>query len=355
MKAATQSQGSAALKIEPLGSEDETAWDAFVDSHARGSIYHRAAWRALITDLFGHETHYLAAKSAEGRIVGVLPLVRLKSWLFGDFLVSMPYFNYGGAVAVDTSVEEALMKAACELAKELASNHIEFRDNRARDAGWPVRTDKVIMGLALPGSKDALWSDLGSKLRAQIKRPAKEGVTVVEGRKELLPDFYKVFARNMRDLGTPVYPQRLFASILETFPEDARIIALRLRDKPVAAGFLLGFRDRLEIPWASSIGEFNRSGVNMRLYWASLEYAITSGYKVFDFGRSTIDSGTYRFKKQWGPRERPLYWHYWLKEGQSIPQLTPSNPKYSLSIKLWQHLPVWITKQLGPKIVGNLP
>ncbi|WP_116348508.1 GNAT family N-acetyltransferase [Alkalilimnicola ehrlichii] len=211
------------------------------------------------------------------------------------------------------------------------------------------------MELLLPDDPAPLWSDIGSKLRAQIKRPRREGVTVDAGGANLLAAFYSVFARNMRDLGTPVYPKRFFLRILELFPDQAFIVTVKHRGRPVAAAFLLGWQDRLEIPWASSIREYNRIGVNMLLYWEALCAAIERGYRCFDFGRSSVDSGTYRFKRQWGARPVPLYWYYWLPPGKSLPNLTPDNPKYQLAIRLWQRLPVAVTNLLGPSLVKNLP
>ena len=343
------------MVIEAFADQGSDKWNQFIESHSRASLYHRTVWRDIIHQLFGHETHYLYVKSPTGQLVGILPLVRLRSRLFGDYLVSMPYFNYGGAVAETAAIEEVLMRRACALAEGLGSAHIEFRDTCQRDGHWPVRTDKVIMELKLPTSVEALWSSLGSKCRAQIKRPQKEGVEVIHGGLALLSEFYQVFSRNMRDLGTPVYPEKFFAAILEAFPQSASLVVVRHGSQPVAAGFLLGDKDRLEIPWASSVRKFNRIGVNMFLYWEALKIAIQDGYEIFDFGRSSIGSGTYRFKKQWGGQERQLYWHYWLKEGNKLPQLTPTSPKYKLAVMVWKFLPLFIANRLGPEVVKNLP
>jgi serine/alanine adding enzyme len=340
------------LRLEP---QMDASWDAFVNSHHRGALYHRAAWRDLIANLFRHDTHYLYARAGNGDIVGVLPLVRLRSHLFGDYLVSMPYFNYGGAIAISSEIEDALMLRASDLANDLGCGHVEFRDQVSRANRWAVRTDKVSMELALPSSTEELWSKLASDVRRKIKRARREGIETVRGSIELVPEFYKVFARNMRDLGTPVYPREFFELILETFPQAASIILLRLNQEPVAAMFMVGFKTRLEMPWVSSVREFNRLMVNMLLYWEALELAIEQGYTFFDFGRSTLDSGTYRFKKQWGATEVPLYWHYWLPDGTQLPQLTPHNPKYRLAIKIWQNLPLSFANWLGPRIIKNLP
>ena len=327
----------------------------YVVSSNKASIYHLPEWCELIKQIFGHASYYLVAESLQGEIIGILPIVRLKSRLFGDYMVSMPYFNYGGAVAINEKIEKALIDNAINIAKELDSQHIEFRDTGRRDEYPSVRTDKVAMILSLPDNQDILWKKLGAKRRSQINRPLREGVEVKCGTTELLADFYRVFAHNMRDLGTPVYSKKFFSEILKRFSDYAQIICVYHKDEPVSAAFLIGFKGQLEIPWASTLRSVNAIGVNMLLYWEVLKYAIGRGYKTFDFGRSTIDSGTYRFKKQWGAQPKQLYWHYWMNEGRKMPELTPSNPKYQLAIKAWQHLPLFVTNRIGPLIVKNLP
>ena len=342
--------------VRVLDADRESLWDDYVARSGTASIYHLSAWRGLIKRLYGHESRYIYAHDADGNVTGVLPLIRLKSALFGDYLVSMPYFNYGGALADTAATEQSLIQHAAELAADAGCSHVELRDTAPRHDGWPVRTDKVAMELALPGDVDALWSGLGSKLRSQVKRPMREtGVVVVRGGAELLNDFYDVFARTMRDLGTPVYPIAMFREILEAFPQAASVVVVRFNDRPAAAAFLIGYKGRLEIPWAASLRELNRFGFNMLLYWEVLKKAIEERYTIFDFGRSTRDGGTYNFKKQWGAHERPLYWHYWLAPGKAMPNLTPKNSKYSLAISVWKKLPVFVANRLGPWLVGNLP
>ncbi|MCC5858734.1 MAG: FemAB family PEP-CTERM system-associated protein [Ectothiorhodospiraceae bacterium] len=341
--------------IKRLEPAQESAWDAYVAHHPRASAYHQLVWREVIRSVFGHPGHYLVAvEPGDGRLVGCLPLVELRSRLFGHFLVSMPYFNYGGAIGDSPAIEQQLMAHAGQLAASLGAGHVEYRDVSGRSGTWGLRQDKVAMHLALPETEDALWKQLGSKVRAQVRRPEREGATTRSGGEELLPDFYGVFSRNMRDLGTPVYPRRLFREILRRYPQS-RILVVDLQGQPVAAAFLLGWRGMLEIPWASSLREHNRLGVNMLLYWDVLRYAIGDGYRVFDFGRSTRDSGTYRFKRQWGAEPVQLNWHYWLRDGAGMPGLSPDNPKFRLAIAAWQRLPVAVANLVGPRIVKSLP
>ena len=333
----------------------DDAWDNYVRCHASGTICHLSAWRNLISGLFGHQTYYLSIRSKTNQVIGILPLVRLKSLLFGDFMISMPYLNYGGALA-DSDVEiRSLMERANDLAAELGVNHVEYRHTFSLPDSIPVRTDKVAMILDLPAAADDLAQSLGTKRRTQIRRSQKEGANVRHGNTSLLDDFYLVFSRHMRDLGTPVYPKSFFGRILNTFPENCHLIVIDISGKPAAAAFLLGSGQRMEIPWASSLRKYNSIRVNMLLYWEALQFSIAGKYQQFDFGRSTIDSGTFLFKRQWGAMPQQLYWHYWLRFGNGVPQLNPDNPKYRFAIAAWQRMPVLFANFLGPRIVRYLP
>jgi FemAB-related protein (PEP-CTERM system-associated) len=211
------------------------------------------------------------------------------------------------------------------------------------------------MILPLPGEESELWNSFAPKLRAQIRRPQRENPQVYFNESTALDEFYSVFSRNMRDLGTPVYSKSFFCSILDYFTKQSHIIVIKLDHRPVAAAFLLGHGDTLEIPWASTIREVNHYSINMLLYWEVLRFAIKKRYVYFDFGRSSKGTGTYRFKQQWGAQPKPLYWHYWLKNGGDLPSLNPSNPKYALMINIWKRLPIPITNLIGPMVVKNLP
>lgn len=345
-----------AVTVEQLAATDSDVaeWTDYVNAHPQASRYHDYRWRQVITDSFGHSTFYLVARDAERRIRGVLPLIRLRSLLFGDFAVSVPFFNYGGPLADHPCITAQLLEQAAAIAKSLPIKHLEIRATQVLN-NWPTRSDKVSMILKLPSTEEALDKQLGTKLRAQIKRARQEKNVVCVGGEELLSDFYRVFSINMRDLGTPVYSKHFFANILRAFPETARLVCVRHNGKPVSAAFLIGHGDMLEIPWASTLREANPFNMNMLLYREILGFAVNSGYMFFDFGRSTIDAGTYHFKKQWGAVPVQHYWHYWLPDGGELPALKPDSPKFKLLVSCWQRLPVTISRLLGPHIVKSLP
>jgi FemAB-related protein (PEP-CTERM system-associated) len=289
-------------------------------------------------------------------INGMLPLVHLKSALFGNYMISLPYFNYGGVCADSEEIGGRLMREAVLYARKYNARHIELRHTHPISDSWQAKTNKVVMKLALPKGSDELWKSFPSKLRSQVQRPVKEGMYVKLGREESLDDFYAIFAENMRDLGTPVYSKGFFRSILRAFPESSWICTVCSEDRqPVAGGFLVGFKDTMEIPWASSLRSYNRLSPNMLLYWSVLKLACEKGFRSFDFGRSTPNEGTYRFKEQWGAKPVQLYWHYWLKNGGPLPELNPKNPKYRIAIAFWKKIPVSIAEIIGPHIVRSIP
>ncbi len=339
-----------AVTIDIATERDRQSWDSFVATAPGASGYHRWGWRDVFSGVFGHESIYLCARDA-GEIVGVLPLVHVSSWLFGRTLTSLPFVNYGGVVSADDATAEQLIARARDLAAERRCPHVELRHVDRRFPHLPARQHKVTMLLAL---QEGMWERLDRKVRNQVRKAQKSDLTVERGSSALVDDFYTVFARNMRDLGTPVYPKRLFAQVLRTFSDSTEIHVVRLKGQPIAAGLTYRSGTRIEVPWASSVRDFNSLCPNHLLYWNIVEQAAADGIATMDFGRSTPGEGTYRFKEQWGAQPVPLHWEYVLLGAAEVPNLSPSNPKYRLMVESWKKLPLPIATALGPRIVGAL-
>jgi len=343
------------LQIKPYQSADKQRWDDYVDRHPRGRMYHKIAWKNIIERSFAKKGLYFYAEK-EGQICGLFPLIKFHTFITGKMLISMPYVNYGGMLYDDDSVKEALLAEAENIRRQTQSAVVELRMVKEAEFPLPVRSNKVTFILDLPNDTEALMKSFKAKLRSQIRRPLKENMYAKVGSADLLNDFYYVFTRNMRDLGTPVYQKSFFETILNELAGQAKIVTVYTADhRPVAAAFIIGYKDTMEIPWASSLRQYNRFSPNMLLYWQVLSEAIASGYKKFDFGRGTRDGGTHRFKKQWGGKEIELHWYYLLAPDGQLPQVNKENPKYALAIKIWQKLPLFITQLAGPRIVRHLP
>lgn len=334
---------------------DGRDWDAYVNAHPAATNYHLFGWRTVIEKSFQHSTHYLIARDDTAAIVGILPLVHMRSALFGNFLISVPFVNYGGLLVSTPAAIPALLAEAEKILGETGASHLELRHLNWQHPGLATKSHKVTMLLTLSASVDSQWQSFNPKLRNQIRKAEKSGLGVVDGGIELLDDFYKVFCRNMRDLGTPVYGKNFFAAILTEFPTTTRIFTVKLDQQVIAAGLASWSKGVYEIPWASSIRDYKSLCPNNMLYWQAISAAITKGFSTFDFGRSTPNEGTYNFKKQWGAQPVQLSWQYLLPAGQKLPELNPKNPKFALFIKIWQRLPLWLTTRLGPSIVRSIP
>jgi serine/alanine adding enzyme len=375
-----------------------SSWDRFATDHGNGCPYQLSSWTDVIARSYSHDTDYFIATIAHGSasvklthvkgaseispdaigdctVLGILPFVHIEHWLFGNSLVSMPFCDAGGVLATGESVERMLVEHGLRIADALGVPVVELRQYQPlacmddqgfcgeasprgqREVravpGWRVSTtagNKVRMLLALPESPDALMQSFKAKLRSQIRKPIKDGLTVKVGGVELLDDFYDVFAANMRDLGSPVHSKRFIRQILLGFPERASIFVVYGKSVPMACSLTLGFKGMLSNPWASSLKRYSQSAPNMLLYWAMLEYACRQGYRTFDFGRSTVDEGTYRFKEQWGAKPAPLYWYKFSRNSRSSDETNSDSRWMIRASECWKRLPVPVTRVLGPKI-----
>jgi FemAB-related protein (PEP-CTERM system-associated) len=334
---------------------DGSDWDAFISSHPASTNYHLFRWKMVVERSFCHKSYYLAVRNQTMDLVGVLPVIFMQSRLFGRFLVSMPFFNYGGLLYNDPAAIPLLLAEAERIMHEIGATHLELRHLGWKLEGLPAKNHKVTMVLDLFPDIDSQWKAFNPKLRNQVRKAEKSGLQVLAGGIELLDGFYEVFCRNMRDLGTPVYGKVFFKNVLTEFPNTTRIFSVMHGPKVIASGFASWFKGSFEIPWASSIREYNKLCPNNILYWKAISFAIEHHFTQFDFGRSTPNEGTYKFKEQWGAKPIMLHWQYMLNAKETLPELNTKNPKYQQAIALWRRMPLGLTKLLGPFIVRNIP
>lgn len=343
------------MTIRRYTEADRERWDRYVARSSHATLYHTSAWRSILEETFGSRYHAWLAEDEGGDVRGILPVVHQRSFLFGNYAISLPHSSYGGVCADTAEHERALVEAAIEWARREGATSVLFRQRSPAACDLPYQDHKHSLHLDLGGGADALWRRFDARLRSQIRRPGKDGFNARMGGLEDLDRFYRVFSTNMRDLGTPVFPRTLFQHVLERFAGAARLCLVEREGAPAAAALLLGHGDTLEVPWASSLREHKRSAPNMLLYWTAIQFAAEHGYARLDMGRSTIDSGTYRFKLQWGATAKPQLWYYWRARPGHAPDLAPDNPRFSLAIACWRRLPLPVANALGPVLVKRLP
>jgi len=348
-----------ALQLTELGAnETQRMLESFRALHAGRqprSLAGDPRWLDVLAAALRHRPFCFEVRR-DSQVLGLLSLVLVQSRLFGRFLVSLPYINSAGVVAAEPLAADALIERAVDLADQLDVRYLELRHEAAlphSEFNFQL-TSKVHMRLPLPESAEALWDSFKPKVRNQIRKGESHRFSVSWGGQELLEGFYDVFSRRMRDLGTPVYPQRLFAEILSRFAGQAELCVVRLDRRPAAAALLMHGPGVTEVPSASANTELNPTNVNMFMYWQLLCRAAERRQQAFDFGRSSTGSSTYRFKKQWGAAPQPAVWQYYVRRG-NVASMRPDDPGKRRLIRIWQKLPVGVTRILGPPIVRGIP
>jgi FemAB-related protein (PEP-CTERM system-associated) len=331
------------------------SWNTFVDANPTATFYHRFEWREISRRCFGHQTAYLAAVEGS-RVIGVYPIVRVNSVLFGNIACSLPFVNYGGPAAETAEAERALLTAGAGVADDWKVDYLEIRSQRFFGNEYPSSNHKVSMTVDLNPDPNVVMESYKREQRKEIRRAYKNGFTTAFGGVELLDPFYAVLSESWRDLGTPIYQKDYLKTVLTTFPKETRVCVVSAADGTPAAASLCGHhRDIVEGMWAGSCERYRRELVGYVLYWEMIKDACERGYARFHLGRSTADSGGEQFKKKWNASATQLYWHYVLRTRPEIPQLNVTNRKYQLAIKAWRKLPVGVSQMLGPMIARYIP
>jgi FemAB-related protein (PEP-CTERM system-associated) len=328
---------------------DPQAWDEFVLRASDGTMAHRWAWLGVVSGTYGHRVIPLAATRA-GTLAGVLPLVQMRSRLFGRHLVSMPYLDAGGlCTSGDRAADNMLVLAAAKLATSSGAQ-LELRHTADRPIPLVPSLHKVTMLMELSGGEDAVRKRIPASRQRQVRKARRAGLTASMNGSEALADLHRILATNLRDLGSPMHRREFFRRIMGAFGEDARIVLIRERDGVIGAGLMLIQGDWAGMPWVGSLRSAFARNPNQLLYWEVFRHAIARGCRVFDFGRSSPGAGTYEAKRQWGAQPVQLYWHRLPgKESGSDVQ------RWQWGTEVWRRLPVPVASAIGAAVRGGLP
>jgi FemAB-related protein (PEP-CTERM system-associated) len=339
--------------VKPLSDADCASWDAFVTATPEATFCHRAGWRRVIEEAFGHRTHF-AFTERDGAITGVLPLTEIRSRLFGHALVSNAFQVYGGPVATDDESRAALVAYATDLMARTKAGHLEFRTENAPDLpGWVVKDGLyVTFRRAITADHDKNLTAIPRKQRAVVRKGIANELAVRTGHD--WQTLHRVYAESVRNLGTPVFPRRYFRLLCEEFGDDADILVVEDHGVPIAAVMSFYFRDQVLPYYGGGTPAARARAGNDIMYWELMRRSADRGCRVFDFGRSKVDTGAYSFKKNWGFEPTPLNYVFKLRTGDTIPDVNPLNPKYRLMIETWKRLPLPVANFLGPFLVRNL-
>jgi FemAB-related protein (PEP-CTERM system-associated) len=338
----------AAIAVRVAKDNDKGRWDRFVMNCPNATFFHRFGWKSVIERSYGHRTIYLLAERG-GEIEAVLPLVQVKSLLFGHGLVSLPFGVYGGPASLSSAGAEALVTAAVEWTKELGAHHLELRNRQALCPTWPRQDLYVSFRREIFADEEANLLAIPRKQRAMVRKGIKAGLrSEIDGN---IDRFFSLYADNVHRHGTPAFPKRYFEALLAEFGADVEPLIVVSDSGAIMSGVLsFYFRDEVLPYYAGDHILARENAANDFKYWELMRRSCERGYKVFDYGRSKQGTGSFDFKKNWGFEPESLAYEYWLPAGGVIPQNNPSNPKYKAFINLWRKLPISLANVVGPHI-----
>ncbi|MBN2031174.1 FemAB family PEP-CTERM system-associated protein [bacterium] len=346
-----QQQDSVQIKLYQPSFQDE--WNRYILKSPDSVFGHHLGWKDVVAETYGHKPFYLMGFK-DNAVVGILPLFLIKSFIFGKCLVTSPYLTFGGLVSDDEDVAAALIDQAIQIAHIEKVRYIEIRNEKP--IVYSLQNKSVYCTLVLNlslGIKKIWHSSLHPSTRRNIQKACRSGLAVVEGH-DYLKYFVDINARNMHRLGTPAHDYRFFSNIIRYFPEST-LLMVRFKRTFIGGMFLVYFKNTVLMPWIASLQSYFHLRPNNLLYWEAIQRADEKGYRFFDFGRSKQNSGTYRFKMQYGAKPVQLYYQYYLNSVHKIPNFDPENPVFSFPVSVWKKMPVFITKRIGHRIIRNIP
>ena len=349
--AVLEAVATAPVEVRVFEEGDAGAWDAFVASAADATFFHRSGWRTVVREAFGHRDLYLLAER-NGEVCGILPLFHMRSLLFGNSLTSIPFCVYGGIVARDTAAAQALGERALALTRELGADCLELRHRQRQFPDWPAKDLYVTFRKEISADDDENMQAIPRKQRAMIRKAIKAGLSA--GVDTEIDVFYSMYSESVRNLGTPVFAKRYFKLLQRTFGDAVEILVVSDGATPVSAVMSFYHRDEVLPYYGGGTQRARAVKANDFMYWELMCRAARRGVRIFDYGRSKKDTGSYRFKKHWGFEPQDLHYEFGLNGIDRVPDVSPANPKYRLFIAAWKRLPVPVARLIGPHIARHL-
>ena len=337
---------SSNYKIKTLTNSNSINWDSYVKAHQEGTFFHLSGWQKVIQKSFGHVCYFLYAEQ-NSKICGVLPLVEVKSKLFGHALVSTPFCVYGGVISDNQAIKTALEQEAVKIAESLDVDHLELRYKTEQANGFILKQAHSTFGCELADNSEQILAKIKKKQRAVVRHSFKNELSY--NTTQHISDFYHLLSESYRNLGTPIFSKKYFQQLVSVFADDVDIsVVSDKNNKPASAVMNFYFNDQV-LPYYGGGSDMARDLKSADfMYYHVMCNAREKGYTWFDFGRSKNDSGPYKYKKHWGMEPNSLYYYYHLVNAKELPNLSPNNPKYKFFIQMWQKLPLKISQIIGP-------
>ena len=339
-------------KVRIISEQDYPKWDKYLQDRPTENFFYRIGWLKVVQRTYGHRPLYLMA-TFENEVCGILPVFLVSVPMFGRYLASDAFTSYGGVYADDEEIELSLMEKGAGLASSYKGSYLEIKNTKSISSlskPWCRKSDYCTMIVDLGVGANKIWKGWHPETRRNVRKATKAGLHVEQG-SHLLDDFYRLVTLTMRRHGTPVHSKKFYQNILQEFPDDVTIYVVKLFEQPVATSLTVSFKTCIHSFVGASDAEFFKLKPNDLLYWEIIQHASNQGFRYLDFGRSSWESGTFRYKMHMGAKPQPLYYDYYLNRRKTVPHIHQDNKRYRLATEIWQRLPLGITRVLGPHLI----
>jgi FemAB-related protein (PEP-CTERM system-associated) len=337
------------VNVRELDVSSYASWDEYVRNHPDGTFFHLSGWKTAQEQAFGHKGHFLLVEEG-GVIKGVLPLIHIKSLVFGNSLSSTPFCVNGGVLASDDSARVALEQAAIKLAQNLDVGYLEMRYEKPVHEEWLSKSDLyVVFRKELDPDPEKNMQNIPRKQRAMVRKGIDAGLQSEWD--EDVDRLFDAYSQSVHALGTPVFSKRYFQILKKVFGDACSVLTITKDGQLIGSVMSFYFRDQVLPYYGGGTAAARECKGNDFMYWELMRRSCEQGIRVFDYGRSKVDTGAYSFKKNWGFEPQPLHYEYFLVKATELPNVSPTNPKYAIFIQAWKKMPLWMTRMIGPNIV----
>jgi CelD/BcsL family acetyltransferase involved in cellulose biosynthesis len=300
--------------IDPL---TDTRWDDLVARHPSASAFHRRGWLEALKQTYGYEPFVLTSAYPAESLTDGIAVCRIKSWLTGTRLVSLPFADHCEPLFSDSGDRHLLSDRLVEECTRQHCKYLEFRPLLASaDLGNEFQPSESFyfheLDLA-PGIEQLFKGLHKDSIQRKIRRAEKEQLSYEVGRTdEFVETFYNLMVITRRRHHLPPQPKNWFRNLAKNMGDALHIRVARRNGAAIAALLTLRHRANVVYKYGCSDGAFHQLGGMPFLFWKLIEESKASGAGLIDFGRSEMDNdGLVAFKDKFGTTKRTLtYYRY---------------------------------------------
>ena len=289
--------------LDPL---KDSRWPEFLARHPQASIFHTRAWLEALHRTYGYEPVVFTTSGAGALSNGVL-FCRVRSWLTGSRLVSLPFSDHCQPLVSDGELETILeslhQRRSLERWKYVEIRPVSNDGMLGTQSHFSNSDTFSFQKIDLRPDLDALYRRFhDSCVRRKIKRGEREKLAYESGRsEELLEKFWSLLLLTRRRHKLPPQPVLWFRNLVRCLGDSLTIHLLSKDTRPVASIVTLSYKNSLVYKYGCSDARFHNLGGTPLLFWKAIQQAKEMGIEEFDLGRSAYDDpGLITFKEHLG-------------------------------------------------------